>query len=793
MTRRSRNVMILTSLTVTAILLGGMSALGAAPANPALEKSAVVLQRSPEIISSSERAFLVQRDAAKAKVWVFFTDKGLDSRGGFQSAAASVNLTDRTRNRRAKVGMVEPVFADIPVSTNYLASVEATGATLRRVSRYLNAVSVEIPHNQIDQLASLPFVRKITPVARYTRENVSEELAPPTKSEIGSVLSPDALNYGNAATQLAQITVPQMHNKGYTGQGVTLAVFDTGYRKTHQAFANHYAAGRVLAEWDFVFEDGNTANEPADNSSQWNHGTGCWGTAGGFRDGSIYGPAYMSNFILCKTEDVRSETSAEEDNWVAALEWVDSIGADVITSSLSYPDLWTYADLDGNTTTITLAANTAAGLGIVVCNAMGNEGPGVGTLGPPADAYDILSCGAVTSTGTIASFSSRGPTADGRMKPEVCAQGVSTYWASASADNAYGFANGTSLSTPLIAGAVCLLIEAHPTWSPTQIITALKETASKSTTPDNTYGWGIINTDAANSWGASFSSDVQLGGAPLQVNFTDESTVPASSVMWHFGDGDSSSAVNPTHIYTAPGLYDVSLKRQTAFGELSNEQVGYVLVHADTVWYEKDSVYAGQNGVMSISLANTQTLSQVVVTVDLDTGSVAVVVDSFGLGARTSTFESINFLQYDPGSARYAIQLIANIGGPGLPLGPGSGEVFKVYYHIDQYELGSRSGVVDTALYNGTRLELFAATASYEPTRVAGEIRTRFVRRSDLNLDNQVDLTDLSRMISYMTTLSPVPVTIQAGDFNADLGIDLSDLSGLIGYLTAGGPPPINP
>ncbi|MBK7143547.1 MAG: S8 family serine peptidase [bacterium] len=793
MTTRSRKFTTLTSLFVTAICLVALPAIAAAPSNPALSKSAVVLERASEIITAQERAFLTQRDADKATVWVFFTDKGITTRSGFQAATASVNLTERTLNRRAKVGQTEPVFADIPVNTEYVSAVQSVGAKIRRVSRYLNAVSIEISHDQLDQLAGLSFVRRIAPVARYTRENVTEELTPPLRGGIQSVLSPGALNYGNAAQQLAQITVPEMHNKGYTGQGVTLAVFDTGYRKTHQAFANHYAAGRVLAEWDFIFEDGNTANEPADNSSQWNHGTGCWGTAGGYKDGDIYGPAYLSNFILCKTEDVRSETSAEEDNWVAALEWVDSIGADVITSSLSYPDLWTYADLDGNTTTITLAANTAAGLGIVVCNAMGNEGPGAGTLGPPADAYDILSCGAVSSTGSIASFSSRGPTADGRIKPEVCARGVSTYWASSSADNAYGFANGTSLSTPLIAGAVCLLIEAHPTWTPTQIITALKETASRSTIPDNTYGWGIISTNAANSWGASFSADVQLGGAPLTVNFTDESTVPATSILWDFGDGGTSTVTNPSHIYTQPGLYDVTLSRQTTFGELTNEQVGYVMVHADTVWYEKDSAFAGESSVLSVSLANTQTLNQMIISLSVDTAGVDVVIDSIGLGSRTSTFEGFNYLQYEQETMRYAVQLIANLGGPGQPLAPGSGEVLRVYYHYDYYELGGRTSVVDTALYNGTRLELFAATATYEPTRVQGEMRTKFIRRSDMNRDNLVDLTDLSWLISYLTTFNPIPVTLQAADFNADLTVDLSDLSAMISFMSVSGPGPVNP
>ncbi|RMF94466.1 MAG: hypothetical protein D6741_12600, partial [Planctomycetota bacterium] len=273
---------------------------------------------------------------------------------------------------------------------------------------------------------------------------------------------------------------------------------DTGFRKSHEAFAFHYAQGHVLAEHDFVFGDGNTANEAGDNPNQWDHGTYIWGTSGGHMDGKIYGPAYEANFILCKTEDIRSETPVEEDNWVAAVEFADSVGADVITSSLTYSAWYTYSDYDGQTATITIAANTADSLGIVVCNAMGNSGPSVGTLTPPADAFDIIAVGAVTSLGSIASFSSRGPTFDGRPKPEVVAQGVSTYASSAAGDAAYTNVSGTSLSTPLVAGLCCLVLEANPCLTPQQVREAVMMTADRAANPDSTtYGHGIPDALAA--------------------------------------------------------------------------------------------------------------------------------------------------------------------------------------------------------------------------------------------------------------------------------------------------------
>ncbi len=791
MKRRSRHECILTSLTIIATILLSIPVLASAPPNPALSKSAVTLERSDQVISSQARSYIDGLGTREVAVWVYFTDKGLRSGSALVGSAAALPLTDRARVRRAKVGMDEPVFADVPVNTQYISGVESVGASVRRTSRFLNAVSVNVSPDKLDALAALPYVRTITPMAKFKKDYPQSEMVRPDAPEASQ--SPDALNYGNAAQQLGQITVPAVHNKGYDGSGVTLAIFDTGFRKTHEAFANAYLEGRVLAEWDFIFNDGNVANEGIDDPSQWNHGTGCLAVAAGLKDGTMYGPAYKANIIMCKTEDVRSETPVEEDNWVAALEFVDSIGADVITSSLGYSDWYTYADYDGNTATITLAANTAAGLGIVHCNSMGNAGPGAGTLSAPADAFDMISVGAVSSTGAIASFSSRGPTADGRMKPEVCARGVSTYWATPSGNNTYGSANGTSLSTPLVAGAACLIIQAHPTWPPALVRLALMETASKATSADNTYGWGIINTDAALSWGASFNSDIQIGVAPLNVQFTDVSSVPATSVEWDFGDGNLSTDANPSHTYLTSGLYDVSLVRQTTYGPLSGERTSYILVHADSVKFGTDSVYAGQNGMVPISLTNTQPVPSMTLSFAVDSVDVKVIIDSILLGSRTSYFEATNYLQWQPDLGRFAIQLVANIGGGSPALTPGTGEVLRVFYHPIETALGGYGSPFDTAFYLGTRTILNSATANYEPIPVPGQVRTKYVRRSDMSLNDKVDLTDLSMLISYLTTLSPTPVTLQAADFNASFEIDLTDLSALISYLTGAGNPPVNP
>lgn len=457
-----------------------------------------------QVVEPQFGAYLANHPTTQVKIWVFFTDKDISERAGFEAAAASTALTDRSRSRRAKVNMDRIVFADLPVADKYVRTLENLGARHSRSSRWLNAASFNVAASQVERISQLPFVAEIRPVMQARRapeEEVEVRESAPKESQ-----SVHSLNYGDSYWQLDQIGVPAVHDRGYSGQGVTLAILDTGVRKSIQSIAPHFAAGRVIAEYDFVYNDGNVDYDPGDWGSERNHGTQVFSIAGGQADGHLYGPAYRANFILCKTEDIRSELPIEEDNWVAGMEFADSIGADVITSSLGYLDFddschcdYSYGDMDGQTATSSIAAGMADALGIVLTKSAGNDGPSAGTITAPADAFNILAVGSVDGGGVIAGFSSRGPTADGRMKPEVCARGVATVMAhpSAPVDNEYMTGSGTSYSTPLVAGAACLLIEAHPEWTPVQVREALKASGTRAGNPDNTYGWGIINVDAA--------------------------------------------------------------------------------------------------------------------------------------------------------------------------------------------------------------------------------------------------------------------------------------------------------
>jgi hypothetical protein len=452
------------------------------------------------------------------KVWVFFTDKAVFTPENYYKSIENcrTNANPRVLRRiklRAKNKNFD--FTDIPVAEEYVKKIEEMGLKIRVKSKWLNAVSLYANNEQLESLSQLPFVKSIDKVARYKR--VEPEVAEVSIPKAYTTPKGTLLDYGASYPQLAQIDVPALHNLGYNGSGVLVCMMDGGFQKDHPAFARAFAESRVLAEYDFINNDSNTQNQPGDPSNQDVHGTYTWSALGGEVEGELYGPAYKADFILAKTEDVSAEYPTEEDNWVAGAEWAESLGADIISSSLGYNDWYTYQDMDGKTAKTTIAADLAASKGTLVVNAAGNERCSGGPSScwyyiiAPADGESVLTVGAVDINGNISSFSSAGPTYDGRIKPDVVACGVSTYCAVPG--GSYGRVSGTSLSTPLVAGAAAILFQVDSTLSPMDVINSLRNYANRADNPDTVsyvYGWGIIDAYAS----AGFS------GVALSTNWT---------------------------------------------------------------------------------------------------------------------------------------------------------------------------------------------------------------------------------------------------------------------------------
>lgn len=430
-----------------------------------------------------------QRGDGLYRVWVFFDSKDLTEAAVAQPAAM---------NRRQKRGIsADPLWFDIPVAPRFVDAIEKTGADVLTQSRWLNAVSVLATGPQLERVAEFPFVSKLKPVAQFKQAPLVPSDSVPGLSNART----DTAFYGYSWDEISQIQCDLAHEAGFTGQGIRILVMDTGFNLAHTAFDSL----NLIAQWDVINNDSVCANETANESAagQDHHGTMVLSAMAGYAPNSLIGPAYSAEFILAKTEIVTEEIIAEEDNYVAGLEWGESLGADVVSTSLGYLDWYSYCDMDGNTAITTNAIDIAAGLGVICVTAMGNQG-----FGPipadtcndpldyymiaPADADSVFSIGAVTATGTIAGFSSHGPTYDGRTKPEFCTQGVATACVTPNTVDGYTHANGTSLATPLASGAIAVLLSAHPTWTFGTIREAVLATATQSAAPDNSYGWGIL-------------------------------------------------------------------------------------------------------------------------------------------------------------------------------------------------------------------------------------------------------------------------------------------------------------
>jgi len=440
---------------------------------------------------------------AQTKHLIYFKDKGESDLRYFKKSEIESRLlkefSQKSIERRKKV-LGDEIFSygDYPIYEPYIQQLKNLGIEPVNKLRWFNAISSYLTDEQLAVIKNLPFIEKIEKVKSFKLKRDNIELSSDQLSKLYSN------NYGPSYTQLQLSDIPDVHSKGITGGNVIIGLLDTGFRwKSHEAIENT----EVVAEYDFIFRDTITANQPEDVPGQDVHGTMILSIVGGKKNGKLYGSAYNSKFILAKTEDIRSERRVEEDNYASALEWMEQLGVDVTSSSLGYSEFddpnesYTYRDMNGRTTIVARAVDSAFVRGVVTVTAAGNEyNSNWKYIVSPADARYVLAVGAVNSDGLIASFSSRGPTSDGRIKPDVCAMGTSVYTVSVGSYSNYTFASGTSTSTPIVAGIAALLISHYPEINQWQVRDAIRNTASQANRPDTVYGWGIVSAKRAISY-----------------------------------------------------------------------------------------------------------------------------------------------------------------------------------------------------------------------------------------------------------------------------------------------------
>ncbi|MBS1634612.1 MAG: S8 family serine peptidase [Bacteroidetes bacterium] len=441
--------------------------------------------------------FIQVSQAQITKYWIRFTDK---NGSPFSVSNPTAFLSPKSVQRRTNQG-ISVDMTDIPVNQTYINQVNATGATVLQRSRWHNAAIVLIPNTTVlNAVNSLTCVLSSAPVGRVAKMSPDVLNTPTVSVQKLSSTNTTGYNYGPAYTQVNQIGADCLHNLGYRGQNMTIAIIDDGFNQAdvNQVFDSLRNESRILGTYDFVA--GNTSVYEDDS-----HGAMVLSCIAGNTPGQLIGTGPKAKVWLFRSEDATSEKIIEECNWVIAAEYADSVGADICTTSLGYTTFdissqnHTYADLNGKTSVASIAATMAVRKGMFMLNAAGNEGGGSWNfVGVPADADSICTVGSVNSGGLHSSFSSVGPTADGRIKPDVSTMGEGTYVCGPGFNFFSG--NGTSFACPVAAGAVACLWQAHPSKTNMQILQAIKATASKSSNPDNQYGWGIPNFCAAHNY-----------------------------------------------------------------------------------------------------------------------------------------------------------------------------------------------------------------------------------------------------------------------------------------------------
>ena len=448
-------------------------------------------------------------------------------------------LSQRSILRRQRQNI--PILdRDLPVNPAYVAQLQQAGAKIWFTSRWLNAVLLEATDATMAAVQKLPVVKGLEfgrslANARLGAKTASvTPTAPGPTSKFGDV---QALNYGNSQAQITQLGIDNMHQQGYRGETMLIGVLDAGFLNANTVpfLKPLFDEKRLLATYDFVKKETSVYEDDS-------HGLSCLSAIAATADGQLYGTAYKSQFILLRTEDAATESRVEEANWLFGAEYADSAGVDVISSSLGYTEFddastsYTYQNMDGKTALCTRAAQIATETGMVVVVAAGNEGSDAWHyLSAPSDAASVLAIGAVNQAGQRAGFSSFGPSADGRVKPDLAARGQGTVVGSPGGQVLMG--SGTSFATPLVAGLAAGFWQAHPRLTATMVTALLRQSGSQFSAPDDALGYGIPNFGRASVLADALSQQLLVFPNPF-------SEAESLSVFW--GDIGPNVPLNAT-------------------------------------------------------------------------------------------------------------------------------------------------------------------------------------------------------------------------------------------------------
>lgn len=620
-------------------------------------------------------------EAQISRYIIRFKDKGVNP---YSFNNPSAYLSQRAIDRRTSYSIAID-STDLPVTPRYIDSVRLAGpVTILNASKWLNAVSIQTTDNAaLAKINSFPFVQSVSGIALRTSSSIpgGQKSDGEKKQPSSTLREMDVANFFNYGLSFDQVHIHNgefLHNIGLRGQNMVIGMLDGGFNNylTVKAFDSARANGQILSVYDFVARDG-SVNE--DNP----HGMQCLSTIAANIPGQFVGTAPKAGFHLFRTEDASAEYPIEEFNWVCGAERVDSAGGNVISSSVGYSTFnspftsasHSYADLDGNTTTGAIGADLAAKKGLLVINSAGNEGNNSWKfIVTPADGDSVLAVGAVTSSGTVANFSSYGPSSDGRIKPDVASVGVGTIIQFP--NNTVGDGNGTSFACPNMAGLVTCLWQGFPEFNNIKIINAVRQAGNRVTAPDDRVGYGVPDMKKAlvnlikdfSTASASVSNcTVSLQWTSKDVSsmkYEIERRIPGQTSFLKIAERKGTGNVFSTNSYQ---LQDVLSGVENGIVTYRVKQIadtsktGFTFAYIDTVTVDLQSPCINEN-VIDVTIFENPAKDQFTVRVTTPTASSNITIRIFNAGgqllntssgskiAGTAFFENISLLKFAKGT-----------------------------------------------------------------------------------------------------------------------------------------------